>query len=184
MDRIQPHPLNYLSHRRDGPGVIAGAGLRARAAGQRVIVLDGDGSLLMNLGSLVTIAEAAPTNFFHFVCENGTYEANGGHPIPGRVRSQTLPTDEVGVFSSSFMRGIVLHSYLTMDHAKAREAIQRIREVPGRKKRRDGRRIYADNRDHQQFRRSHHPRWPERRRRFESGPDDRPGQGAPLYSRI
>ena len=38
----------------------------------------------MNLGSLVTIAAAAPPNLVHFVCENGTYEANGGHPIPGR----------------------------------------------------------------------------------------------------
>jgi phosphonopyruvate decarboxylase len=34
----------------------------------------------------VTIAEAAPRNFIHFVCENGTYEANGGHPIPNRGR--------------------------------------------------------------------------------------------------
>jgi len=51
-----------------------------------VIVLDGDGSLLMNLGSLVTIAEVAPRNLVHFVCENGTYEANGGHPIPGAGR--------------------------------------------------------------------------------------------------
>jgi phosphonopyruvate decarboxylase len=40
----------------------------------------------MNLGSLVTIAAAAPPNLFHFVCHNGTYEANGGHPIPGRDR--------------------------------------------------------------------------------------------------
>ncbi len=47
--------------------------------------------------------------------------------------TQTLPSDEIGVFSSSFMRGIVLHCYLTTDHAKVREAIQRIREVPGRK---------------------------------------------------
>ena len=47
-------------------------------------MLDGDGSLLMNLGTLVSTAEAAPKNLFHFVCENGTYEANGGHPIPGR----------------------------------------------------------------------------------------------------
>ena len=47
-------------------------------------MIDGDGSLLMNLGSLVTIGAAAPPNLFHFVCENGTYEANGGHPIPGR----------------------------------------------------------------------------------------------------
>ena len=47
--------------------------------------------------------------------------------------TQVLPSDEVGVFSSSFMRGIVLHIYLTTDHDKVREAIQRIREVPGRK---------------------------------------------------
>lgn len=51
---------------------------------RRVMVFDGDGSLLMNLGSLVTIANAAPANLLHFVCENGTYEANGGHPIPGQ----------------------------------------------------------------------------------------------------
>ena len=37
----------------------------------------------MNLGTLVTIAEAAPENLIHFVFENGTYEANGAHPIPG-----------------------------------------------------------------------------------------------------
>jgi phosphonopyruvate decarboxylase len=32
----------------------------------------------------VTIASAAPKNLVHFVCENGTYEANGSHPLPGR----------------------------------------------------------------------------------------------------
>ncbi len=42
----------------------------------------GDGSLLMNLGCLVTIAAAAPKNLVHIVCQNDTYEANGGHPIP------------------------------------------------------------------------------------------------------
>ena len=51
---------------------------------RRVIVLDGDGSLLMNLGTLVTSAAVAPKNLYHFVCENGTYEANGGHPTPNR----------------------------------------------------------------------------------------------------
>jgi len=59
-------------------------GLALGRPDKRVIVLDGDGSLLMNLGSLVTIGAAAPPNLYHFVCENGTYEANGGHPIPGR----------------------------------------------------------------------------------------------------
>jgi sulfopyruvate decarboxylase subunit beta len=36
----------------------------------------------MNLGSLVTIADAAPKNLVHLVAQNRTYEANGGHPIP------------------------------------------------------------------------------------------------------
>jgi phosphonopyruvate decarboxylase len=49
----------------------------------KVIVLDGDGSLLMNLGSLVTIASARPTNLVHCVFENGIYEVTGGQPVPG-----------------------------------------------------------------------------------------------------
>jgi phosphonopyruvate decarboxylase len=36
----------------------------------------------MNLGCLVTTAAAAPKNLVHIVVQNGTYEANGGHPIP------------------------------------------------------------------------------------------------------
>ena len=82
---IRPHPLNYLSHGAMGLASSHGLGLALGRPDRRVVVLDGDGSLLMNLGSLVTIGEAAPPNLFHFVCENGTYEANGGHPIPGRA---------------------------------------------------------------------------------------------------
>jgi len=81
---IRPHPLNYLAHGAMGLASSHGLGLALGRPDRRVIVLDGDGSLLMNLGSLVTIAEAAPANLIHFVCENGTYEANGGHPIPNR----------------------------------------------------------------------------------------------------
>jgi sulfopyruvate decarboxylase subunit beta len=82
--RIHPHELNCYSVGAMGLASSLGFGLAIGRPDKRVIVLDGDGSLLMNLGSLVTAAEAAPRNFFHFVCENGTYEANGGHPTPGR----------------------------------------------------------------------------------------------------
>ena len=81
---IRPHPLNYLAHGAMGLASSHALGLALGRPDRRVIVLDGDGSLLMNLGSLVTIGEAAPPNLYHFVFENGTYEANGGHPIPGR----------------------------------------------------------------------------------------------------
>ena len=81
---IRPSPLNYLSHGAMGLASSHALGLALGRPDKRVIVLDADGSLLMNLGTLVSTAEAAPKNLYHFVMENGTYEANGGHPIPGR----------------------------------------------------------------------------------------------------
>jgi sulfopyruvate decarboxylase subunit beta len=79
---IAPRPLNYFSVGAMGLDSSHALGLALGAPEKRVVVLQGDGSLLMNLGSLVTIAAAAPQNLIHFVAQNGTYEANGGHPIP------------------------------------------------------------------------------------------------------
>ena len=82
--RVAPHPLNYLSIGAMGLASSHALGLALGRPDRRVIVLDGDGSLLMNLGTLVTIAGAAPHNLVHLVCENGCYEANGAHPLPAR----------------------------------------------------------------------------------------------------
>lgn len=49
---------------------------------RKVIVLDGDGGLLMNLGSLVSAAGKAPANLYHFVLDNGVYATTGGQPVP------------------------------------------------------------------------------------------------------
>ena len=49
----------------------------------KVLVLDGDGGLLMNLGSLVTIAGQRPSNLVHFVFEDGVCQTTGGQPLPG-----------------------------------------------------------------------------------------------------
>jgi sulfopyruvate decarboxylase subunit beta len=83
--RIAPSPLNYVSVGAMGQASSHALGLALGLPHRKVIVLDGDGSLLMNLGTLVTIAAAAPANLLHFVCENGCYEANGSHPLPGAV---------------------------------------------------------------------------------------------------
>lgn len=84
--RLAPRDLNYLSIGAMGLASSHGLGLALGRPDRRVIVLDGDGSLLMNLGSLATIAAANPRNFVHLVCVNGTYEANGNHPLPGAER--------------------------------------------------------------------------------------------------
>jgi len=79
---VSDRPLNYFAVGAMGLASSHALGLALGRPDKRVIVLDGDGSLCMNLGSLVTIAAAAPPNLTHFVAQNGTYEANGGHPIP------------------------------------------------------------------------------------------------------
>ena len=57
-------------------------GVAVGAPDRNVFVLDGDGSLLMNLGSLVTVAGQWPQNFYHFVFDNGIYAVTGGQPLP------------------------------------------------------------------------------------------------------
>jgi len=79
---IAPRILNYTSIGAMGLDSSHGLGLALGRPDKRVVVLQGDGSLLMNLGSLVTIADVAPRNLVHLVAQNKTYEANGGHPIP------------------------------------------------------------------------------------------------------
>jgi phosphonopyruvate decarboxylase len=83
---ISPSDLNYTFVGAMGQGSSHALGLALGRPDKRVIVLDGDGSLLMNLGSLITIANADPKNLIHCVCENGTYETNGAVPIPGAGR--------------------------------------------------------------------------------------------------
>ena len=106
------HPLNFLSIGPMGLASSSGLGLALGRPDKRVIVLDGDGSLLMNLGTLVTIASVAPQNLIHCVIENGTYEANGGHPIPNRG---TL--DFAGLARSAGYRHV--HGFDTLDSFQA-----------------------------------------------------------------
>jgi thiamine pyrophosphate-dependent acetolactate synthase large subunit-like protein len=79
--KLESHdlPLNGCM----GKASSLGLGIALARPERRVIVLDGDGSLLMNLGSLVTIANARPRNLVHCVFENGIYEVTGGQPVPG-----------------------------------------------------------------------------------------------------
>jgi len=57
-----------------------GLGLALAVPSRTVVVFDGDGSLLMNLSTLPTIARQQPPNFVHVVFDNGVYEASGGTP--------------------------------------------------------------------------------------------------------
>ncbi len=69
-----------------GSSASLGLGLALAQPDRRVIVLDGDGSLLMQLGSLVSVAAQAPANLYHFVFANGRHQSTGNQPLPGQGR--------------------------------------------------------------------------------------------------
>ena len=66
-----------------GSASSLGLGLALAQPARKVMVLDGDGSLLMQLGSLVTISESAPPNLYHFVFANGLNQSTGNQAVPG-----------------------------------------------------------------------------------------------------
>jgi phosphonopyruvate decarboxylase len=60
-----------------------GLGLALGRPDRRVIVFDGDGSLLMQLGALATNASARARNFVHLLFKNGVYHTSGAQDVPG-----------------------------------------------------------------------------------------------------
>lgn len=67
----------YLQHAM-GLASSIGLGLAMSRPQQRVVVLDGDGSVLMNLGTLATLARYRPRNLIHIVFDNGSLLSTGG----------------------------------------------------------------------------------------------------------
>jgi sulfopyruvate decarboxylase subunit beta len=67
----------YLQHAM-GLASSIGLGLAMHLPHERVIVLDGDGSVLMNLGTFATLARYRPRNLIHVVFDNGSLLSTGG----------------------------------------------------------------------------------------------------------
>jgi len=57
-----------------------GLGVALKNPKKKIYVFDGDGNILMNLGSLITIGSLKPKNFVHIIFDNNSHESTGGQP--------------------------------------------------------------------------------------------------------
>jgi thiamine pyrophosphate-dependent acetolactate synthase large subunit-like protein len=80
---LAPSDLSVTCSGFMGGASSMGLGLALARPDRRVIVFDGDGSLLMQLGTVATIAGAAPRNLTHLLFKNGVYHTSGAQNIPG-----------------------------------------------------------------------------------------------------
>ncbi|MFN7803527.1 MAG: thiamine pyrophosphate-dependent enzyme [Planctomycetaceae bacterium] len=77
--RLGEHPLDFIyAPSAMGQAPTLGLGLALAQPLKQVIVLNGDGCLLMNLGCLVTISACAVPNLLLVTVDNGVYEVTGG----------------------------------------------------------------------------------------------------------
>jgi sulfopyruvate decarboxylase subunit beta len=105
-----------------GHATSIGLGLALAQPSRRVIVCNGDGSMLMNLGSLVSIAGAAATNLVILLFDNGVYEVTGAQPTPAPA----------GVDYSAIARGAGCPSVFAFDSIDGwRAGIERTLNAPG-----------------------------------------------------
>lgn len=76
---LRPHHGNYHLQNLGLTSSMA-LGLALALPHRKVVAFDGDGSLLLNLGSLATIANQHPKNLIHVVFDNECYESSRGAP--------------------------------------------------------------------------------------------------------
>jgi thiamine pyrophosphate-dependent acetolactate synthase large subunit-like protein len=83
-------PQNFYMLGSMGLACPIALGVALAQPGRRVFALEGDGSLLMQLGCLTTIATQAPENLTLIVMDNGIYQITGGQPTPGATTSDIV----------------------------------------------------------------------------------------------
>jgi len=99
---IAPDDLSVTCAGFMGGASALGLGIALARPDRRVIVFDGDGSLLMQLGSLATIAGAAPRNLVHLVFKNGVYQTSGSQETPGGLTVDFVTMAKGAGYRSAF----------------------------------------------------------------------------------
>ncbi|OGL14470.1 MAG: hypothetical protein A3G97_11635 [Candidatus Rokubacteria bacterium RIFCSPLOWO2_12_FULL_69_21] len=90
---VADRPQNFYMLGSMGLAASIGLGVALTRPGRKAVIFDGDGNLLMNLGSLAMAGGLRPKNFVHFVFDNEAYGSTGDQPSLSReVRLDRLAT--------------------------------------------------------------------------------------------
>jgi len=113
---------NFYMWNSMGMASSIGLGLATARPDKKVVVLDGDGAILMNLNSLTTAASKAPSNLAHIIWDNGQYQITGGQPTHTGIKTDL----------EAVARGAGFDKVSTVDTIPAfKEALSKILTRPG-----------------------------------------------------
>ena len=93
-----------------------GLGLSLALPERRIVVVDGDGAVLMRMGNLATVGAYAGSNFQHLVLDNGVHESTGGQATVSRSLSLAGVASACGYRSAEeTVQMDQLRSFLNLD---------------------------------------------------------------------
>jgi thiamine pyrophosphate-dependent acetolactate synthase large subunit-like protein len=101
-------PLNFYMWAAMGMASSTALGLALAQPDRRVVILDGDGAAMMNLGSMVTVGARHPQNLLWVILENGAFLETGGQAIATHGTA-----DLVGIARSAGIRQAARAANLT-----------------------------------------------------------------------
>jgi len=114
---IDDRPLNFYMIGSMGLASSIGLGLALAKPHKNVVVIDGDGSLLMNMGSLVTVFANNPGNLTWIVIDNGAYGSTGNQDTYAQLLDLTDIAKGVGFENSFNFKDIDLKEIINNDDA-------------------------------------------------------------------
>ena len=114
---IQDRDKNFYMIGSMGLASSIGLGLALAKPNEDVVVIDGDGSLLMNMGSLVTIFANNPKNLTWIVIDNGAYGSTGNQDTYAQELDLVDVARGVGFKNSYNYEDINLKEFIKSDDA-------------------------------------------------------------------
>lgn len=107
--KLLDRPTHFYMIGSMGQAPAIALGVALAKPNKKVVVLDGDGNVLMNLGTLATVGALKPKNFIHVVFDNEVYGSTGNQPTISRV----VRLDQVAKSSG----------YVNVERAREREDV-------------------------------------------------------------
>jgi phosphonopyruvate decarboxylase/sulfopyruvate decarboxylase subunit beta len=97
-----------------------GLGVAIKNPKKTIYVFDGDGNILMNLGSLTTIGTIKPKNFVHIIFDNHSHESTGGQP----TNTRNISISNIGKVTNFYVFEINDINYL-------KKILKKIKKISG-----------------------------------------------------
>lgn len=115
------HGRDFLTVGSMGHASMIALGIALEKPERRVLCLDGDGALLMHMGSMAVLGASAPSNLLHILINNGAHETVGGIPTVSKYIEYGLVARACGY----------KHTFCACNHLEIEESLKKAGSVAG-----------------------------------------------------